>query len=348
MRIAPTIALAAALLASSGASVASGQSPAVASGQSPAVEPSRVLDTAVVTGIVPGPGLWKVRHGENTLWILGTQSPLPAKMQWEAAKVQLAIARSQAALSPPSVSVGGDLGFFGRLALIPAALKLRNDPDGRQLRDSVAPAAYARWVPLRQRYFGNDRGIEKRRPLIAATELYERAMKRSGLTGPGRVYDEIERAMKKRKLKWTRSVAEYKVPNMRGAVKELQRTRLDDGDCFERTLERLETDVGYMRMRANAWAHGDIGALRRLQRPDQFEACRDALLKSVLASKYGLEGAEAQAELKWLANADAALRTHRGTFAVLPMRELLAADGLLARLQTKGYAVEPPMSVPGT
>jgi hypothetical protein len=308
----------------------------------PAAEASRVLDTTVVTGVVPGPGLWKVRHGENTMWILGTQSPLPAKMQWEAAKVRGAIAKSDAALAPPSVSVAGDLGFFGRLALIPSVFKLRNNPDGKPLRETVAPAAYARWVPLRQRYFGNDRGIEKRRPLVAATELYERAMKRSGLTGPKRVYDEVEGAMKKRKLKWTNSVAEFKVPNIRGAVKELQRTALDDGDCFERTLDRLETDVGYMRSRANAWANGDIDTLRRLQRPDQYEACRDALLKSALASRYGLEGAEAQAKQKWLANADTALRTHRGTFAVLPMRELLTADGLLARLQAKGFTVEAP------
>lgn len=306
-----------------------------------------VLESAVVTGVVPGPGLWKVRHGQNTLSILGTQSPLPARMQWEAAKVHLAIAKSDAVLAAPSVSVGGDLGFFGKLALIPAALKLRNNPEGKLLRDAVPGAAYARWTPLRQRYFGNDRGIEKRRPLVAATELYERAIDRSGLTGTKTVYDEIARAMKKRDLQWTQSVAEFKVPDIRGAVKELQRTQLDDTACFERTLERLETDVGYMRLRANAWATGDVETLRRLQRPDQYEACRDALLRSTLASKYGLDEAEAQAERKWLANAESALRGNRGTFAVLPMRELLSADGLLAQLQARGFVVEAPSAPQG-
>jgi hypothetical protein len=309
--------------------------------RAPEVEP-RVLDTTVVAGIVPGPGLWKVRHGGHTLWILGTQSPLPAKMEWEAAKVHAAIARSDAVLSPPSVVVGGDIGFFGKLALVPAVLKVRNNPDGASLRESVEPATYARWLPLRQRYFGNDRGIEKRRPLVAATELYERAIEESGLTGPKRVYDEIARAMKKRDLDWTRSAVEFKVPDIKGAVKELQRTRLDDGGCFERTLERLETDVGYMRLRANAWASGDVEALRRLQRPDQYEACRDALLKSALAGKYGIDSAEAKAQEKWLATADAALRSNRGTFAVLPMRELLSGDGLLAKLAARGFEVEAP------
>lgn len=334
MRISRCVALAALLVL-----------PVVAAGQAPSTseaQPPRILDTAVVTGVVPGPGLWKVRHGENTLWILGTQSPLPARMEWEPAKVRAAIGRSDAVLSPPGISVGGDLGFFGKLALLPSILKVRNNPDGKTLRDSVDPATYARWEPLRQRYFGSSRAIEKRRPLVAATELYAQAMKRSGLVSNEQVYDEIARAMKKRKLEWTRSTVHFKLPDIRGAMKELRRTRLDDGDCFERTLERLETDVGYMRLRANAWAVGDVEALRRLQRPDQFDACNKALLKSALAGKYGIDSAEAQADQKWLSNADAALRKNRHTFAVLPIREMFLADGLLAQLQAKGFVVEPP------
>lgn len=335
MHLFPTAAVAALLLV---AAPARPQAPPA----TVAVSEPRVLDSAVVTGVLPGPGLWKVRHGENTMWILGTQSPLPAKMQWEAAKVRAAIGRSDAVLAPPGVTVGSDIGFFGKLALVPAVLKVRNNPGGVPLRDAVDPAVYARWLPLRQRYFGNDRGIEKRRPLIAANELYERAMDRSGLVGAKRIYDEVERLMKKRDLEWTRSVVEFKVADIRGAVKELQKTRLDDGDCFERTLDRLETDVGYMRLRANAWATGDVEALRRLQRPNQYEACRDALLKSALAGRYGIDSAQSQAERKWLATADAALQKNRGTFAVLPMRELLAGDGLLAKLAARGYVVEAP------
>ena len=32
---------------------------------------------AIVTGQQAGPGLWQVRNGANTLWILGTVWPLP-------------------------------------------------------------------------------------------------------------------------------------------------------------------------------------------------------------------------------------------------------------------------------
>ena len=42
-----------------------------------------VLEAVVVTGVQPGPGLWKVSKGEHVLWILGTLSPLPNQMQWD-------------------------------------------------------------------------------------------------------------------------------------------------------------------------------------------------------------------------------------------------------------------------
>jgi hypothetical protein len=35
------------------------------------------LETVLVTGEQPGPGLWKVSHGDHVLWILGAQYPLP-------------------------------------------------------------------------------------------------------------------------------------------------------------------------------------------------------------------------------------------------------------------------------
>jgi hypothetical protein len=40
------------------------------------------MDAVVVAGVQPGPGLWKVRHGDHLLYILGTQSPLPKNMTW--------------------------------------------------------------------------------------------------------------------------------------------------------------------------------------------------------------------------------------------------------------------------
>src|SRR3546814_8883452 len=58
-------------------------------------------------------------------------------MQWESGKVQRLVAQAQELLAEPSVSVHAKLGFFSRLALIPTALRARNNPDGRSLQQQL-------------------------------------------------------------------------------------------------------------------------------------------------------------------------------------------------------------------
>ena len=45
------------------------------------------MDTVVVAGVQPGPGLWKVRHGDHLMYVLGTQSPLPKNITWRSDEV---------------------------------------------------------------------------------------------------------------------------------------------------------------------------------------------------------------------------------------------------------------------
>ena len=41
-----------------------------------------IAETILVAGQRPGPGLWKVSKGDHVLWVFGTYSPLPKKMEW--------------------------------------------------------------------------------------------------------------------------------------------------------------------------------------------------------------------------------------------------------------------------
>src|SRR5690606_15770156 len=128
----------------------------------------------------------------------------------------------------------------------------------------VPAALYARWAPLKQRYLGRDRGVERWRPIFAAQELYEAAMRRSGL-GLEDIADKQVRRMAKRHGVALRAVNfKLEIDDPKAAIREFQTTTLADTDCFARTLGRIETDVETMRQRANAWATGDIGALRAL------------------------------------------------------------------------------------
>ncbi len=98
--------------------------------------PIKDLETLVVTGVQPGPGLWRVSHEGNVLWILGTVSPLPAKMEWQSAEVEAVIADSQQVLLPPSVTMSAEVGLFRSLALAPSALKAMRMPMGPRWRTS--------------------------------------------------------------------------------------------------------------------------------------------------------------------------------------------------------------------
>jgi hypothetical protein len=137
-------------------------------------------------------------------------------------------------------------------------------------------------------------------------------------------------------------VVRLKLEDPKKAIKEFSGSPLGDVECFRKTLERLETDLTGMTLRANAWAIGDIEALRALPYDDQNRACIRAMLEAGVAQKRGLDTLPQQVEAEWLAAAETALRDNPSTFALLPISELLKPDGYLTKLQAKGYVVEAP------
>lgn len=303
--------------------------------------PIRDMETMVVSGVQPGPGLWKVRKGDHTLWVLGTISPLPRRMEWESRDVELVIAQAQEVIGPPGLVVDADIGFFSGLRLMPKMLTARRSPDGKTLQELVPPQDYARWLALKQRYIGNDGGVEKWRPMFAAMELYEKAIEKSGMRLRGVIGPVLDRAMKKHDVPEVSPQLKVMIQDPKDALNEFRASQLDDLDCFEKTLSRLETDLDTMRQRANAWAIGDIEALRGLPYSDQNEACMRAAAQSAVIRKRAgdIEGQVAQ---HWLDAAEKALAKNAVTFATLPMREILKPDGYLAQLQARGYEVEAP------
>jgi hypothetical protein len=300
------------------------------------------IDAILVAGRQPGPGLWKVRSGERTLWILGTQSPLPKRMEWDSANVRRRVGESQEVLMPPTVEFDADVGFFRKVALLPSVLRALKSPDGKTLSDLVPADQYARWTILKQRYIGNDRDIEEWRPLFAAVKLYQKAITRRGMVEETPVADTVRKAAKRSKVKITVPSLKIKITDVKGTLREFSRETLNDQECFRGTLDRIETDLDTMVLRANAWAEGDIEALRNLPYRNQFTACGEAFTDNAIVRRQGMHDLEARLENEWMAVAERALRENDTTFAVLPMSQLLQPNGLLQRLVAKGYMVEEP------
>jgi hypothetical protein len=312
--------------------------PAPASAASPAE--TTTLDTVLVTGEQPGPGLWKVSNGDHVLWILGAQYPLPKGMTWRAADVEQTIAQSQEVIADATPKL--QLNFFHKLTLLPAVYGARKNEDGATLQEILPADLYARWLALKVKYIGNDSGVERLRPMVAANELYDKALAKSGLARNGLIWDTVKGVARKNRVRVFEPQASIPVDDARQTIRDFRDTAGNlDIDCLAATMTRLETDLTAMRERANAWAVGDIGALRRLVSPSQQDACIAAVTSNAhLRDQF--QSALDQMDNAWLSAAEQALRDNASTFAVLPMDELLRPDRRLAMLEARGYAVEPP------
>jgi hypothetical protein len=329
--------------AESGESDADYAADAAADGEGGDLPPDALLlDTIVVSGIQPGPGMWKVSRDGRVLWVLGTLTPLPKRMEWSSLQVERRVAAAGVLLMPPTVSVDAEGAALGGLFLVPSLMKARNNPDDALLADVLPAADYARWQRLKAIYLGRDRAIEKRRPFLAAMELREKAFDRADLSWRDVVGRAVRRAAKRADVPVEQPEVSLVIEDAKAAVKEFRRSGLDDLACFRTTLDQVENDLDTLALRANAWAIGDLATLEALPYADNAKACTDALLGSGLARSSGFSELPARVEAAWLAAAEKALATHAESVAVLPMARVVGERGYLKALAAKGYEVEAP------
>ena len=311
---------------------------------SPPAPPSSIttLQTVVVTGVVPGPGLWKVTHGDHVLWILGVVPTLPAGIEWRSNQVSQTIAASQTVLEAPSVKLKVDTNWFGKLFLLPTLYRAQRNPDGKTLHDVLPPATYARWYYARQHYFGDDYSIERYRPIVAAWKLMKQAMKANGLRNDGEVTGAVAAMAQQHGVKVVKPETTLEIKEPRQAVKAFAASNLDGIACLDVVLDAVEHELPNFRARANAWATGDIDTLRKVPEGAYRDTCRSAITGAGFAKALGIDNLAVRVEGAWLAAADAALASNAQSFAVLPMHDLLDPHGYIAALQARGYVVTAP------
>lgn len=323
------------------------QTPTAASKPAADTPPDEIvdLDSVVVSGTPSGPGLWKVSRGDHVLWILGTLSPLPKRMAWDTREVEAVIAQAQEVIEAPRIEITPKIGVFRKVLLLPAIMGARKNPNGAMLRDVVPEAEYARWQTLKSRHLGGDRSVEAYRPIFAAGELYREAIADVGLTYDNPVRSTVERLARQHGVKVTAPKVAIQVRKPKAVLEKFTTQSLDDAGCFSRTLDRVESELGTMRDHADAWAVGDLPAMRALPPVSaQYEACAGALTEAALARELGVGDLRARTEAVWLAAAERALSANQVTIALLPITDLLKARSVTTTLRARGYLVEAPAS----
>lgn len=297
--------------------------------------------TVVIEGRRPGPGVWKVSKGTHVMWVFGTYSPLPRNMEWDASRVERLVAKSQEVLMPPVAKA--HIGFFSGLTALPSLIGIKRNPDDAVLHDVVPADVYAHWTVLKAKYIGEDDGIEHYRPVFAGEELLLAGLKKSGLSYGSEVLGKIEDVAKKNKVKMTDSGYDVMVDDPRKLVRDFKNSQVADLVCFTKTLDTLDTDLETMRVRANAWANGDIAEIRGLNFAERRDACLDAVMNSSIAKDAAaLRQVRQRLRTSWLKAAENALASNATTFAVLEIQDILGPTSYLAGLQARGYVVETP------
>lgn len=292
------------------------------------------IEEMTVIGRYPGPPLWKVTSGERTLWIFGDLTPVPKGLDWDPRNAQRVLERADAVIGAPRISAP-TFNPFRILRLLRDARRLARLQSGTTLADVLPPDLNARYAALRARYKPGDRRSDDLRPALAALRLYGAALDEVGLTANSNVGGKVKRLMRRSGAEETAPKIKTEPETVLEALGKIPREA--ELRCVAALLTSMETDLEGMKERANAWAVGNVGALRRFDYPDPQGDCL-----AMLVSSNGLADLRNELYATWLADAERALTTHRTTFSVLPMRELIADDGLLAKLAARGYTVTAP------
>jgi hypothetical protein len=316
----------------------------------PAVsQPVATLQTVLVRGNQPGPGLWRVSKGDHALWILGTLGPLPAGMTWQPGEVEATIAASQEVLGVGSAKA--DIGMVDMIkmaSLTPAALRSQYNPGKATLESVVGSPLHARWAFAKERYAVSTNEFEKLRPMYASQELYWKAVEAAGLTRATSVPGVVSGAAERAGVPIVDTGFTYPLDLDRKELKKrIEAVNASSGAdiaCFGKTLDVLESDLSMMKLRANAWAVGDVRALRELSTGDIKPPCQE--VADATLAFLGARELKRKLRASWLKAAQDSLAKNQSTFATLPIADLLDENGAMQDLQRLGYVVVAPDDEP--
>jgi uncharacterized protein YbaP (TraB family) len=294
-----------------------------------------IIDEVQVSGERPGPGLWKIRRGANTVYVLGTASPLPRRVQFRSRELESVLSRAGIFI-PMRPSIDVKAGPIQLLRIYGDWRKLRRNPDGARLGAVLPPELHARFRDARARYAPRDSGMEKLRPLIAAGEIYQAAIEATGLRFSSDVDDQVRKLAKRARVPiWE---AEQRIDDPRALLAEIGRVSpAAEQSCLATTLARIERDLPSMRARAIAWTVGDIETLRSQTADDQLDACLGAIMSGPRMSAIAREF-----DQLWFDAVRQSLERNAVALAVTPIQRLLRRDGVLAQFEALGYTVEGP------
>jgi hypothetical protein len=163
----------------------------------------------------------------------------------------------------------------------------------------------------------HNRGIERQRPLTAAQELLDAAVKRARLSKELLIGPAIADTIKAGNIPQVFPQFEVKLTaaQAKAALTDVRGQDLDDARCLDATLDAIDRDMPRMVANANAWATGDIVSMSFDAMAKREALCADAMLNPEFSAKHGIPNIPDSITAEWLKAAEKALATKRLTVA---------------------------------
>ena len=295
---------------------------------SPPSDTSAVVEELVIEGRPMGPALWKVKRGEAEVVVLGGLAPLPHQLTWTSPRLERALGVADLLLVPPQgrPRVTDLPGMTFRVASLRQGL-------GERLEPNLSPVLRARFVQARERLGMGPGRYDHWKPAIAGFMLLADFREHEGLsTGkPATTVQRMAKAQRGRHLK-IEPMADIHLGAMVKSAASL--TPAQHEACLAAALNDIEAETARARTAAQAWAIGDLAMVRANASADLLDRC----LLQLPSLTSLLEQDTAQS----VRSIDQALSRPGTTVAIIDLRLLLRANGVLDRLKAQGAEISVP------
>jgi uncharacterized protein YbaP (TraB family) len=285
-------------------------------------DPDSVLvEELVVVGRLPGPAWWTVSDGDTTVYVLGSPSLAPKRMEWDRALFERRLAGAKVVILPFQDVKVTVTGVFG------AAFNFMRLRSGGPFEATLDPSTRTRFVAARTGLGQPADHYGTRNPLAAGLRLATDYREGTSLTNsdPTKLIKLLAG-----RAKVPVSQKSYDLGPLMGAI--IRTPPAAGRACFEEVLAQVEAGPGVTQAAARAWAQGDVrGALGNER---TYERC--------IAVVPGAQTFDARVKSDQVAAIEQALKSPGHAIAVVPLRPLLAQGGVLDQLRSKGFTVKTP------
>jgi len=283
-----------------------------------------VVSELVVPAKFGGPAWWRISKGGSTVWVLGLPSGLPRAEKWDKALLDIRLTGARRLIVPPAYSAGlGDI--FGAFALR-GRLKTK-----APIEDALPPELRVRFVAASGELRQPPQHYDTWKPAVAGLLMLGDFRRRASIND-FQPLAEVRTEAGRKGVRVTPAASYKAMPFLRTLAGDL--TEAVNLACLADSLQEIEAGSARVRAAADAWSRGDVRGALTAERG--FERC--------LASfpEFSAQVRQTMADETAVIAHD--LQSPGVSVAVIPLRSLVARDGVLSQLAARGYEVRTPAS----